>query len=76
MHGTTVDLLKKYDDGSIICNETAAFNNLVDKLVNEPPDNKVKVPGSRPDKVQIFSIKKYNRNTLLEEEKERKDWLL
>lgn len=76
MHVTTVELLRKYDDGSIICNEAAAFTNLVDKLVNEPADNKIRVPGARPDKVQIFSVKKYNRSTLLEEAKERKDWLL
>jgi hypothetical protein len=70
------ELLRRFDDrdhsGS---NEIAAFNTLVEKLINDPADINVKVPGARPEKVQVFSTKKYGIKELTEERKKKQIWL-
>ena len=54
--------------------EFGAFGDLVAKLVNAPIDPDIKVPGMRPEKVQIFSLQKWSRKDILEEQQKRKDW--
>ena len=44
---STAEVLRQYDTSKEagFINEVTAFNNLVEKLINDPVDTKIKIPG-------------------------------
>ena len=73
---STAEVLRQYDTSKEagFINEVTAFNNLVEKLINDPVDTKIKIPGQRAEKIQIFSTKKISRQDLLDDEEKKKAW--